>query len=229
MSGEERILRILITIVVSYLLGSLPTAYIIARLKNINIFEVGSGNMGGTNVVRTLGIGWGVFTAAIDIIKGASAVIISWFIMPDITTAAGWASATVIAGIVAVVGHNWSLLATLLTLTIQNGRIRATIRGGKGAATAFGTLIIIAPTNLVLAMVAIGGMIVAITRYVSLGVLTAYGVGLGGVIILVAEQKMHPAFIIYAVALSALMIIRFRSNIERLLTGKERRLGERAS
>ncbi|RMG87202.1 MAG: glycerol-3-phosphate acyltransferase [Chloroflexi bacterium] len=228
MSGEERILRILITIVVSYLLGSLPTAYIIARLKNINIFEVGSGNMGGTNVVRTLGIGWGVFTAAVDIIKGASAVIISWFIMPDITTPAGWASATVIAGIVAVVGHNWSLLATLLTLTIRNGRIQATIRGGKGAATAFGTLIIIAPTNLVLAMVAIGGMIVAITRYVSLGVLTAYGVGLGGVIILVAEQKMHPAFIIYAVALSALMVIRFRSNIERLLTGKERRLGERA-
>lgn len=221
MVTPDNILQILAVIVTSYLLGSLPTAYLIARSRNIDIFDVGSGNMGGTNIARTLGLGWGLLTSGIDICKGVAAVLLSRIIMPE----QPWV-ATTIASIVVIVGHNWSLFATLLYHAAKKGRL--TIRGGKGAATAFGTMLMVAPVQTIVGMLAAGLILILITRYVSLGVLTAFTLATAWVMVLIGQQLLPVEYIAYGLALMILLIWRFRSNIQRLITGTERRLGEPA-
>lgn len=221
---DDRTILAIIVVITSYLIGSLPTAYLLAKTRNINIFEIGSGNMGGTNVVRAMGWRWGLMTAIIDVFKGIVAIIIAReILMPN-----SKGTATTISAIVVIVGHNWSLFATLLTATFQNGRIRATFRGGKGAATAFGTMLIIAPWHLVLATMALGGLIIALTRYVSLGVLVAYSIALAWLLVLIGSDQLPLETTAYVFALAMLLIIRFRGNIQRLLTGTERRIGDPA-
>jgi glycerol-3-phosphate acyltransferase PlsY len=220
MVTETNFLPILIIVIVSYLVGSIPTAYLIGRLRNINIFEVGSGNMGGTNVARAFGIGWGIATIVFDSLKGALAVALAVVILPS----SFWTAFT-ISAIVVIVGHNWSLFATLINTAANHGRL--TIRGGKGGATYFGTLCVITPANILFAMVALGGLLVLLTRFVSLGVLSAFVVAAVALIVMVAQGMMPQAILPYLVAANALVFWRFRENIQRLLEGKERRLGER--
>ena len=202
-----------IIVMVSYLLGSIPTAYLVARWKNINIFDIGSGNMGATNVVRSMGTTWGAFVMFCDMLKGAVAIAIARLLMPDST-----AAATTVAAIASIVGHNWSLFASVIT---------GTIKGGKGAATAFGTLVMIAPIQVLLAMMILGMIIVARTRYVSLAVLIAFAVGLIWLNVLVAQKFLTIEVFHYSIILGGLLVYRFRENIQRLLAGKERRLGDR--
>ena len=223
MITADNALGVISVIIFSYFLGSLPTAYLIAKAKNVNIFEVGSGNMGGTNITRTFGLRWGILTAFIDIGKGIVAIFVARkLFLPDYL-----GTATTIAAIVVIIGHNWSLFATLFTASVSNGKLHASIKGGKGAATAFGTLLMIAPVQIILVMMAIGGLIVALTRYVSLGVLLSFGTGLIWLTILVSMNELPNDVIIYSFALAVMMLWRFRENIHRLLTGTERRIGER--
>lgn len=212
---SEVLVRAFLVVLASYLLGSIPTAYLVARYKKINIFEIGSGNMGGTNVARAMGLGWGAVVYAIDIVKGIIAVVIATtFIMPQHRT-----TATVIAAIAVVVGHNWSLFAALIT---------GTLRGGKGAATAFGTILMIAPFQLI-AVISIGGaLVIALTRYVSLGVLVMLSVATVWMLVLLGQQALPWEYGVYTLSVVAIILWRFRDNIQRLLQGKERRLGERA-
>ncbi len=203
----------LMIVIFSYLLGSIPTAYIVARLKNINIFEVGSGNMGATNVVRALGPRWGVGVLLFDVFKGVIAITIARMLLPDSKGAA-----TTVSAIVVVIGHNWSLFAALIT---------GTLRGGKGAATAFGTLLMIAPVQVIVGMAVLGGLVVARTRYVSLGVLLAFALATVWMTILILQQKLEPDLMTYSWVLALMIMVRFRDNIQRLLAGTERRLGER--
>ena len=213
MSSEP--IRVLFIVVISYLLGSFPTAYLIGRMRHVNIFEVGSGNMGATNIIRaTGGIGWGALVMFFDGAKGILAMLIAGHLMPENPTAA-W----VLAAIVAVIGHNWSLFATILT---------GTIRGGKGAATAFGTLILIVPLHTIAAMLVLCGFIIALTRYVSLGVLMMFALAVIWVLVLVGQHVIPIEYSLYALAITALILVRFRENIQRLAAGTERRFGERA-
>lgn len=204
--------QILLIIVVSYLLGSFPTAYVVARLRNINIFEYGSGNMGATNVIRAMGLGWGLFVWFFDSAKAIIAILIAVQVLPD-----NRAMATVIAALCAIVGHNWSLFAAIIT---------GTIRGGKGAATAFGTLLMIVPLHVIAAMLVVAGVIIAVTRYVSLGVLLMFVVATVWMLVLVTQAQIPWEYAFYSLALALLIIVRFRGNIQRLLAGTERRLGE---
>ena len=153
---------VVLVIAIGYVIGSFPTAYLVARTKGVDIFAVGSGNMGATNVTRAVGMRYGLLVWAIDGVKGILAILLARLIVPDYQT-----TASVLAAVAAVAGHNWSLLATLLT---------GSIRGGKGAATAMGTFILLAPTLLVALVLAIAMAIVLLMRYVSLGVLTAVAV-----------------------------------------------------
>lgn len=219
---SQEILQIILLVVTSYLLGSLPTAYMIAKTRNINIFEVGSGNMGGTNIARAMGIGWGVFTIFLDFMKGVVAIVVARLIMPS----APW-TATTIAAIVVVIGHNWSVFATIIYTAAMKGKL--TIRGGKGAATALGTMIMVAPAQIIFAMFAVGGLLVLVTRYVSLGVLTAYAIACTWVAVLALQGQLPIEYVPYAFLLSLLLAWRFRENIHRLLTGTERRLGDRVA
>lgn len=209
---EVHLFDILLIAVVSYVLGSIPTAYLIAKTRNIDIFEVGSGNMGATNVARALGFQWGLVVWFFDSVKGIAAILVAQRIIQDPITLA-----TTIAALFVIIGHNWSIFATTLT---------GTVRGGKGAATAFGTLIMIAPFQVFVICFAISGLIVAITRYVSLGVLLMFILSILWIILLIAQQQMDPVFLFYGVVMLLMLFYRFRDNIQRLIEGSERRLGE---
>lgn len=209
-------------ILLSYLIGSIPVAYLIGKLRNINIFEVGSGNMGGTNMARALGLHWGILTVVLDALKGIVAVVIALFVLPSNS----WLAFT-LSAIVVVVGHNWSLFASLINTVANKGRL--TIRGGKGGATAFGTMLVIAPPQIILVMVTLGVVLVVITRYASLGVLAAFTLAFIWLTVLVAQGYFNTHLLAYIVSISGMIYWRFRENIRSLLLGKERRLGERAT
>ncbi len=207
-------INVIAVVILSYLLGSIPTAYIVAKTQKVDIFTVGSGNMGATNVSRALGFKWGMGVLLFDIFKGILAIYLSRQILSD-----NKAAATTISSIIVVIGHNWSLFVTLLT---------GTLRGGKGAATTFGTMLMIAPIQVIVAMAILAGLIVARTRYVSLGVLAAFALSIVWVIVLIFQQKLDAVLLIYAIGIGILLVLRFRDNIRRLLDGTERRIGDRA-
>jgi len=198
---------------ISYIIGSIPTAYIVGKMNNINIFEVGSGNMGTNNVLRTLGLKWAAIVYAIDSGKGIVAVLISRLIGDPIAS-------SIIAGIAVVVGHNWSVLATIFT---------GKLRGGKGVATACGTWLVMAPYwQLFVAALSAWALVVLITRYVSLGALVAVSLIVIWMFILIFQATIPAGYSIYVVFVSGMIYVRHWKNIRALLAGRERRLGERA-
>ncbi len=203
---------VVIIFILGYVIGSFPTAYLVARSKGINIFAVGSGNMGANNVFRAIGLQYGLLVWLIDGAKGAIAIILARWIAGGDHIAA----ASVLAALGAVTGHNWSFVATLIT---------GSIRGGKGAATASGTLILLAPTLLLALVLMIGTAIALLTRYISLGVLVAMAVAGLGFLILVLVGFLEPIHILYLLVVW-MVFVRHRANITRLLTGTERRMGE---
>jgi glycerol-3-phosphate acyltransferase PlsY len=223
MVTQENILQVILVILASYLIGSIPTAYLIVKARrNVNIFEEGSGNMGGTNTARVMGIKWGLVTVSLDALKGMVAVIFGRLVMPDYP----W-TVTTIASIMAVSGHNWSLFATLLYNAANKSKNSTLVmRGGKGAATAFGTLLMIAQPQIIIAMVTFGTVLFLRTRYASLGVLAAFTLALPWLVILVLQNQLAPIYAVYAIIIALLIAVRFRENIQRLLTGTERRLGD---
>lgn len=224
MFNGDNAAQVLLIIVCSYLIGSFPTAYFVGKARNVNIFEVGSRSMGGTNVARAVGKGWAIFTGLVDVAKGVFAVWLARdLILPEQIGVATSVSATCV-----VVGHNWSLFATLLTASIKEGKLRLIVRGGKGAATAFGAMLMIQPFQILVAA-AIAGAVIARTRYVSLGVLIGFAVANVWLILLVGAEVQKPVLLLYAVALTVMIPLRHWGNMQRLLAGTERRLGERAT
>ncbi|NWF69767.1 MAG: glycerol-3-phosphate acyltransferase [Chloroflexi bacterium] len=211
-------------VVLSYLIGSIPTAYLIGRMRGINIFEVGSGNMGATNAARALGKGWGAVVLFLDAVKGIIAIYLARFIADPqqelflAENQARW-TATVLSAIFVVLGHNWSLFVTVIT---------GELRGGKGAATTFGTFITMAPPTMILALSIMGGLIIARTRYVSLGALSMAAAGFVWMLVLVFQGGIPGLYTFYLVTVGIMFVWRFRENIQRLLTGTERRFGESA-
>ena len=203
---------VMLVIAISYIIGSFPTAYLVARTRGVDIFKVGSGNMGATNVIRACGFRYGLIVWAWDVFKGILAILIARWLIPENPTAA-----SVLAAVAAVAGHNWSFLATVLT---------GSIRGGKGAATATGTFVLLAPTLLVAVILALGAAIVLLTRYVSLGVLISAAAAGAAIVLLVGLGQMEPVYSVYLLV-CYMIFLRHRNNIYNLLAGKERRLGDR--
>ncbi len=214
------ILQPVVTFVLCYLIGSFPTAYLAGRLNKINIFEIGSGNMGANNVTRALGIKWGAVVWAGDVFKGMLAVAIARLIM-----ASDIIAASVVGSVMVVIGHNWSVLAAMIT---------GKLRGGKGAATAGGTWIMMAPWQVVVITIGLWGLIVLVTRYVSLAVLVAIAIGTAWMMLLIAQQTpinqnaISPTYSFYILLVAVMIYIRHWENIQRLLAGRERRIGEKA-
>jgi len=211
-------ISVIFAALLSYLIGSFPTAYALGKLKGVDIFASGSGNMGATNIARIFGLRWGIGVWLWDSSKGIVAILLARLILPNEDN--NWFP-SVLAGVMAIIGHNWSVWVTLLT---------GVVRGGKGAATAFGTLIMVAPAPVMVIVPFIAGVItVLITRYVSLAVLVVFGTSLPWMYLFSASHReiipVWPQF--YALLVTILIIYRFRENIQRLLTGTERRLGER--
>jgi glycerol-3-phosphate acyltransferase PlsY len=197
---------------IGYLIGSIPTAYFVSKLNRFNIFDVGSGNMGATNITRVLGVKWGLLVWFLDSMKGVGAVILTRDLLPD-----SRALATTLAAVMSIVGHNWSLY--ILTLTGK-------LRGGKGAATAFGTLFMVLPAHIIGIFLLVSSYFIARTRYMSLGVLILFTLCSLYTTLLVFQNHIDGIFAFYGIGLLVLIVYRFRENIQRLIDGTERRLFE---
>lgn len=190
------------SIIIGYLLGTIPTGYLVAKARGVNIQQAGSGNIGATNVQRTLGWGPAIIVALMDPLKGALATFIPVFL-----GLGAWVVAA--TGLATVLGNNFNVLLRL--------------RGGKGIATSIGVYLVVDPLSSLLAIVT-GLFTIGVSRYVSLGSL----VGLFTLpLFVVAGGTFLVPNLVLAIALAALAIIRHQDNIRRLLKGSERRLGEK--
>lgn len=199
--------------VISYLLGSIPSAWLIARLHGVNIFEVGSGNMGGTNVARAVGPRAGQIVGLMDMAKSIVAILLARALAPG-----DEAGATVLATLACMIGHNWSLIVLLITREL---------RGGKGAAVLFGSLLLVAPLQFLVSL-AVGLVLLRLTRYMSLAVLTGVTLVMLWILAMVNAGELAQVYNWYALLGALLIYLRFLGNIRRLLAGTERRVGEPA-
>ena len=188
---------ILLWIIASYFIGSLPTGYLAARLvKGVDIRTIGSGSTGATNVKRLMGKGWAVFVAIVDMFKGALALLL-----------------------VAHSGETSPLLMSLSAFAVVLGHnypVWLGFKGGKGVATTYGTLFFVWPYNSFAIVLMCGGIMTA-TRYVSLASMLS-------LLALPAFFWMLDAplpFICLSASLATLAIFRHRTNIARLIRGEE--------
>ena len=194
----------------SYLLGSIPFGYLAGRLVGIDIREVGSGNVGATNVVRVLGKRYGYPVFALDVLKGFGAVKISMLMAPG--RPPEWNSPEIF-GILAAMS---SVLGHLYPPWLK-------FKGGKGVATSAGALLALTPVATLIG-VAIWITVFWLTRYVSLASMAA-AVLLPIVILVVRshDQNNGKPLVYSSVCVAAVVIWRHRSNLSRLIRGTEPR------
>lgn len=213
------ILNLTFIIVLSYLVGSIPTGIIVGKLvKGVDIREYGSGSMGATNVFRTLGWQYGLLVIVFDALKGALAVlfIARMQIVPiPFNNATPFDDLTIlqiIAGLAAVLGHIWTVFAGF--------------KGGKGIATALGFLLTLITVDMLVAF-AIFLIVVVISKYISLGSIIA---AISIPVIMVVRENVfgvhmqgYTTILPFIIALALLVIYTHRTNISRLVQGTENR------
>jgi glycerol-3-phosphate acyltransferase PlsY len=190
-------------VLTAYFLGSIPFAWLLARHWGAyDLRQVGSGNLGATNVMRASGVAAGVIVAVLDILKGGVSVVLA-------TRFTDNAAAPAVAGFAAIVGHIYPVWVRF--------------RGGKGVATACGVFSVLTPAALPPALI-LFLLTVTATKYVSLGSVVA-SVALPP--LAWALGSPVPA-VAGAFAAAGIIVFRHRTNLSRLRTGTERRLGARA-
>jgi glycerol-3-phosphate acyltransferase PlsY len=186
----------------AYLLGAIPFGLLIARLqKGIDIRDHGSGNIGTSNVLRTLGKRAALLTLAGDLTKGYLPVLVG----SVLGVSQLW---IVLAGAAAVIGHNWPIYIRF--------------RGGKGVATSFGAALGIMPAAAGLTLL-VYLLVAAIARYTSLAAL----VGSASLLLWVHLLKASRPQVLFACFAAILIYLRHRGNIQRLVLGTERKIGQR--
>lgn len=207
----------LVMILGGYLIGSIPFGLIAGKLvSRVDIRDYGSGKMGMTNVLRTSGLMAAVIVLLLDMGKGVVAVLIArlLFDVPGVEAAAALA---------VLFGHNWPVFIGF--------------RGGRGTAPGWGGLLILSPFAGIVATI-VGLSLVGATRYVSLGSVTAAALGS---LVLIILAFIGPAlgdtpmisdvpldYIYYGIIGGTLIVVRHKDNIQRLLNGTERKIGQRA-
>ena len=207
-------------IVLSYLVGSIPNSIIVSKLvKGIDIRDYGSGNAGGTNVMRVLGWKQGLIVIILDALKGVLAVVViarlHYGSMPfaNKTPFDDFTLIQIIAGLSAVIGHIWTVFAGF--------------KGGKGIATALGMLLMISTVDMLIAM-GVFAIVVVVSRYVSLGsIIGAVTVPLALVIrenIFNVNIPSYNTLLPFVIALSLLVLFTHRKNVVRLINGSEHKL-----
>ena len=195
-------IRVAFALIVGYLVGAVPFGVLIGqRTAGVDIRRLGSGNTGATNVLRVLGPQAAALVLAMDVAKGIAAVFVGrWLAGGDIVP--------LLSGLAAVVGHNWSVF-------LRFG-------GGKGVATTAGVVIASMP---LVATISIAAFLitVTVTGYSSLGSLT-----MAVLLPLLAWFLKNPSpHVLFVVALALMTLWRHRSNIVRLIEGRENKLGKR--
>jgi glycerol-3-phosphate acyltransferase PlsY len=218
------ILGYILTALAAYLLGSIPTGFLVAKAKGVDIRAAGSGNIGATNAMRVLGKTAGIFVLLLDAAKGFIACSLGVFMAVNLANQQSGLHSVgnnsgdavfnsllylpIVAGIFAVLGHNYTCWLKF--------------KGGKGVATTAGVYLALAPVPLAVALAAFI-LALLVTRYVSVGSISA------AVALPVAVWIMAPDNLLLGIvttALGALAIYKHKSNIRRLLAGTENRLGK---
>ncbi|MGB2714344.1 MAG: glycerol-3-phosphate 1-O-acyltransferase PlsY [Vicinamibacterales bacterium] len=189
----------MLTVLLGYLAGSVPFAFLLARRAGIDVRFAGSGNVGAANVFRTAGAGRAIIVMILDIGKGALAVAFAFLMTASVPLTAA-------TGAAAVVGHVYPVWLRF--------------RGGKGVAVAAGVFAVLAPLA-TLTAVSVFLLFVSVTRYVSLGSVAAT-IALPPAAWLTGAPI---AVVVTTVGVAALIVFRHRTNIRRLRAGTERRMG----
>jgi glycerol-3-phosphate acyltransferase PlsY len=199
----------LIFAIAAYLFGSIPFGKLIARkVGHIDITQKGSGNIGATNVARELSVKWGILTLILDMLKGFVPVVLFSCLAPQ--AGIGHEIGLSIVGLSALLGHQFSIFLRF--------------RGGKGVGTALGIYLGISPVSCLLALL-LFILIVYIWGFVSLAsMLSAFAMPL-----LFALFGKTPPLVIGALIAAALICIRHKENIQRLIKGDERKWRDRKS
>jgi acyl phosphate:glycerol-3-phosphate acyltransferase len=186
----------------AFLLGSIPFGIIIAKVKGIDLKKVGSGNIGATNVLRSLGKWPAAITLCGDILKGTLAVALARYFEAGLI----WEG---IVGIFAILGHNFSVFLRF--------------RGGKGVATSLGVLMIYAPVAALVTLIIWFGVVV-FTKYSSLGALISFALLPLTIVLFDATDKRK---LLITLFITAIIFFRHKDNIQRLIRGTERKIGQR--
>ncbi|MBZ0285257.1 MAG: glycerol-3-phosphate acyltransferase [Anaerolineae bacterium] len=203
--------NILVFILAFYVVGSVPTGYIASSFLQLDILSFGSGKIGSTNLWRLAGPKYAIPVFLIDATKGVIAIAIARQ-FPDTNN-----QIELILSLATLSGHSWSVF-----LKLKTGKWH----GGRSVAVAAGALLLVSPIAL------LGGMLITlivtrISRYVSLGVLVGIGVCCAIVIILSLIGKLSSNYTTFAIAIGAFLVIRHLENIQRLMSGTERRIKKR--
>jgi acyl phosphate:glycerol-3-phosphate acyltransferase len=200
----------ILTLLIAYLLGSIPTGFLVAKARGVDIRTVGSGNIGATNVFRILGTPAGVFVLLADAAKGWLAVfvvagLVGGWCYPDAgKQAMEWFK--LCAGVAAILGHIYTCWLYF--------------KGGKGIATSAGVLVALVPGALLI-ILSIWIVVFALSRYVSLASICAsFALPFAAWV-----RGGSRTIIIVTAALAALAIYKHKANIKRLLNGTENRIG----
>jgi glycerol-3-phosphate acyltransferase PlsY len=206
------VLAYIVVACAAYLLGSIPTGFLVAKAKGIDIRAAGSGNIGATNAMRVLGKPAGILVLLVDALKGYAAVawvcaaLLKIFNVPE----ADAENFQIVAGAAAVLGHNFTCWLKF--------------KGGKGVATSAGVYLALTPIALGIALAAFI-LTVLITRYASVGSIVA------AIVLPFAVWFKDDNLIlrIVTIALCALAIFKHKKNVERLFAGTENRIGKKTS
>ncbi len=205
-------------VIIGYLLGSIPFGVLVARRSaGVDVRQYGSGSMGATNVLRTAGRKAGAMVVGLDLLKGVLAVVFAGLIVGGDYLVAGGIGlgilvAQVMAALAAIVGHIWPVFLRF--------------HGGRGVATFFGGLIALCPVAALF-----GGVVLIIgaglTRYASLGSIVGV-VGTYTILVLLTIMNGSPIeYLAYTLIGTIAIIVMHRGNIKRLVSGRERKLGEK--
>jgi len=200
---------LIFAIFLAYLLGSIPISYLIAKgLKGVDIRKHGSGNVGATNVLRTLGKAPAITALALDAIKGVIAVTLLSNIFYRYSSIIDYESLRILMGLAAICGHIWPIFLKF--------------KGGKGVATSAGVLLILAPKVLGIALL-IWFIMILITRYVSLGSVLA-SISLP---ITAAFMAKPLNLVLFCITLAIMCTYRHKLNIVKLINGEESKIGQK--
>ncbi|MGM0499157.1 MAG: glycerol-3-phosphate 1-O-acyltransferase PlsY [Bacillota bacterium] len=194
-------MQIIIAILISYLIGSIPSGFLLTKyVMKKDVRQYGSGNIGATNVARVMGLKAGILVAVFDILKGYLGVMVGQTILGG-----NLSTAILFVAIAAIAGHDWSIFLGF--------------SGGKGVATTFGVILRLYPLAFLIYAV-IWLALVLKTRYVSLGSIIG-SMSLPLTLYFTAYDSKH---VIFAVLLSLFVMYTHRANIKRLLNGEENRM-----
>lgn len=213
------IAKFVAVVVLGYLLGAIPFGVLVAkRWARVDVRQYGSGKIGMTNVLRTAGKKAAAMVLALDLLKGVLAVVFARLIVGGGYGEVGGfglgvSVAEVLAALAAIAGHNWSVFLKF--------------KGGRGVATFFGGLVALYPPAAIF-----GGQVFVIgtglTRYASLGSIAAAVATYTILVPLVIMNRFPIEYLAYTLIGTILIFIMHRDNISRLLSGRERKLGDRA-